>query len=619
MIVLKRVFAIALALIFSISFFSGVVINAKAYTREIPYYESVPDVMYAIADEPVNIYYKNIISRPDMTVVFSAPEDVEIEYYNNKVELTASFPGDYRLTWHVYDEKFAFYEAGEINFVVRNKNLKDMTVLVLGDSTVNAGTMTQAMLDLFEEDGSELTLLGTRGSGENLHEGRGGWRSYDYCESERRGKISNPFYNNGFDFAYYMNSQGYKSVDAVVIQLGINDIKHFSIDGYASEKTLAAFDSIISSIKNYNENIAIVISLTIPPNENEEVFENATNYASPEEYRTNIIRFVDELMKLVKDTENVYLSAANSAINTATEIKDVVHPTAQGYSVLAQAHTEALNFIANKEVDSGIDYITEAPSLIGVTNHTTGIKVSWKETGNANSYIVYRKIETSDWEKLCVTKKTSFIDGNVTNGKSYTYTVKAKTNAGLTAFDETGVSCLYIATPKLSVAANKNGYTEVKWKKVNGADGYYIYRKTSKNGKWKRIAKTTKAVYNDKNVKTNGNYFYTVRAFSGNTLSGYVSSGVATKYLDVPELLKITTAKKGVTLKYGAIKGAKSYNIYRKTSGSSWKKIATVSGKTNYLDKSAVKGTKYTYTVRAVNGKYLSYYNTKGISITDKY
>ena len=34
------------------------------------------------------MYYNNIISQPDMTVVFSVPEGVEIDYHNKRVEFT---------------------------------------------------------------------------------------------------------------------------------------------------------------------------------------------------------------------------------------------------------------------------------------------------------------------------------------------------------------------------------------------------------------------------------------------------------------------------------------------------------------------------------------------------
>lgn len=48
-------------------------------------------------------------------------------------------------------------------------------VMVIGDSLVNAGVITQTLLDIATTDAMGVTLLGTRGSGTNKHEGRGGW------------------------------------------------------------------------------------------------------------------------------------------------------------------------------------------------------------------------------------------------------------------------------------------------------------------------------------------------------------------------------------------------------------------------------------------------------------
>ncbi len=692
---LKKSVSICLVLILLSSIFSGAVIDAKALSDEIKYYESIPEKVYAIVGDPFEMYYSNIISRPEMTIVFSSSEYVKIDYYNKKAEFTAQIPGDFDIVWRIYDENYVFVGSGVMTLVARTENLKNMTVLVIGDSTVKPGTMTQEMQRLFKNGGSKLTLLGSLGTGENLHEGRSGWRSYDYCESQARGEITNPFYNKGFDFAYYMNSQGYKKVDAVVIQLGINDIKKFTRKNYSNKKTFEAFDSFVSSIKSYNEGISIVISLTIPPNENKEVFEGTNKCAPPEEYRPNIIRFVAEMIERYKNTENVYFSATNCSIDTATEIKDIVHPTDVGYRQMAKNHVDALNFIMNKVVlpeptkiisasykgdgieikwepkadvdfyevirkDKGVlakikdasfkdntvvlsenyQYIVrthfkngkvfdsqsrsinipKAPELIAATNHTKGVKITWNEVHGASAYVVYRKNSNSKWVNLGTVKTRYFVDSDVSSGKTYTYTVKAKSNTCAGDFDKVGVSCQYIATPKLSSATNKNNYVQVNWQAVKGAKGYFVYRKTSKNGKWKKIAQTNNTVYKDKNIKSNSDCFYTVRAYNGSILSSYISSGVATKYLSVPKLTKISTGKTGVVINFSAVKGSKNYYIYRKTAGASWKKIATVSGgKTYYLDKGAVKGTKYAYTVRAVNGKHLSYYDTKGLVITDKY
>lgn len=56
----------------------------------------------------------------------------------------------------------------------------------------------------------------------------------------------------------------------------------------------------------------------------------------------------------------------------------------------------------------------------------------------------------------------------------------------------------------------------IRWKKANGADGYVIYRSTSRFGQYKQI-KDVKSdgllVYNDSSVRESKVYYYKVRAY----------------------------------------------------------------------------------------------------------
>lgn len=55
----------------------------------------------------------------------------------------------------------------------------------------------------------------------------------------------------------------------------------------------------------------------------------------------------------------------------------------------------------------------------------------------------------------------------------------------------------------------------VTWSKDANADGYVVYRSTSKNGKYTEIASTTATNYWDVTVRNNQTYFYKVKAFQG--------------------------------------------------------------------------------------------------------
>lgn len=77
------------------------------------------------------------------------------------------------------------------------------------------------------------------------------------------------------------------------------------------------------------------------------------------------------------------------------------------------------------------------------------------------------------------------------------------------------------AAPKVSGKYNKKGI-KLTWKKVSGADTYYVYKKNNK-GKYKKLSQTEKLYYLDKKVKKGQYYSYKVVAVSqqdGKTIKG---------------------------------------------------------------------------------------------------
>ncbi|MGN0526497.1 MAG: hypothetical protein ACI4IF_03605, partial [Acutalibacteraceae bacterium] len=74
----------------------------------------------------------------------------------------------------------------------------------------------------------------------------------------------------------------------------------------------------------------------------------------------------------------------------------------------------------------------KAPELTGISNTSTGVKISWNKLDGATGYNVYYK-DGSNWKKLGTTTGTSYIDKTVKSGTTRTYTVKAyNTTDGVT-------------------------------------------------------------------------------------------------------------------------------------------------------------------------------------------
>jgi lysophospholipase L1-like esterase len=81
-------------------------------------------------------------------------------------------------------------------------------VMVIGDSLVAAGIITQTLVDIAATDAMGITLYGSRGTGANKHEGRGGYTTTDYTTA---GRIYRSFTVSGVTVTPAINSTKYTS------------------------------------------------------------------------------------------------------------------------------------------------------------------------------------------------------------------------------------------------------------------------------------------------------------------------------------------------------------------------------------------------------------------------
>lgn len=253
------------------------------------------------------------------------------------------------------------------------------------------------------------------------------------------------------------------------------------------------------------------------------------------------------------------------------------------------------------------------PTVKSVSNVAGGVQITWSAVANADVYVVWRRgTGTSDWTLLGITDQTSAIDTSPAHRQYWRYSVQAMNADGLSDFDYTGKYLKYVQTPKLTGISNATNGIYFKWNAVSGASGYRVYRREAGKS-WVYLGTVKGTSYTDTAVKNqSGKYYrYTVRAIVDGRYSGY-EDFLYTKRLANPSLKSATSGNGGITVKWGAVSGTTGYYVYRKTASSGWKHVGTCYGtnSTSFVDKSAVKGTTYTYTVRAVYGKTLSYFDS---------
>ena len=169
----------------------------------------------------------------------------------------------------------------------------------------------------------------------------------------------------------------------------------------------------------------------------------------------------------------------------------------------------------------------------------------------------------------------------------------------------------------------------INWKKTSGATHYKIYYRKAGTKKWNGIktisnkySSFTHASSKTKPIVVGQKYEYTVRGYNSKykTYGKYNTKGL--KVQTKPSTIKLKSAKlnsskTSVTVSWNGSKSGDCYKVYRKTSKSGWKCIATTKS-TKYTDKKPVAGTKNYYTVRAYfsKTKALGGYNKKGVSVT---
>lgn len=196
-------------------------------------------------------------------------------------------------------------------------------------------------------------------------------------------------------------------------------------------------------------------------------------------------------------------------------------------------------------------------------------------------------------------------NGTVTKKATYTATgVREYTCKTCGAAKQVTIARLKLA--KVTVkSAQQAGAIKLTWNKASGASGYKIYRRTAK-GRYVCI-KTVKSgttSYVDKTVKSGNRYYYCVKAYNGNVLSGYTEASIL--YIKAP-VVTVRKSAQGVKLSWKKSAGAKKYIVYRKTPTGKYRAVKTVTAKTlSWTDKTAKKGQTYYYIVKAVNNKTYS-------------
>ena len=164
-----------------------------------------------------------------------------------------------------------------------------------------------------------------------------------------------------------------------------------------------------------------------------------------------------------------------------------------------------------------------------------------------------------------------------------------------------------LATPTITKMTNTVSGVHVYWNTVPNATAYTVYRATSKNGTYTRVASVSATNYTDIQVTSGTTYFYKIRANVATVQSG-ASAAKGMAFVDTPDITLRVNRSTGIGLGWNRIAGATGYAIYRRSYDGSdaWVRVATVTDNSTltWVDTSAKpkNGTIFRYTVRALAG-----------------
>lgn len=281
-------------------------------------------------------------------------------------------------------------------------------------------------------------------------------------------------------------------------------------------------------------------------------------------------------------------------------------------------------YLKYNKTGKSINVETDAPKLLSATSADYDtINVKWQEVKGATGYKVYRKkAGEKDFTALGFVKGTTYKDDSAQVGQEYYYTVRAYVGetSKLGSFDKNGIKGVALPKKPTLKTAESVDFNAIKvtWKKVDGASGYYVYRKADGEKHFKQIAevngnKTFSST--DLSATTGVKYQYTVRAYrnrNGKPYAGlYDSKGVtATPCTKAPTIKSgVSTVSDKLKLTWSKVNGASGYNVYRKLENDkSYKLIKTINGNGNveFTDSGLKCGVKYYYRVngfRTVDSK----------------
>ena len=245
------------------------------------------------------------------------------------------------------------------------------------------------------------------------------------------------------------------------------------------------------------------------------------------------------------------------------------------------------------------------------------LKINWKSVDKATSYVLERKLLTTDSFKELVkldATKTEYIDLSLLDNTIYYYRLKALGDNTESDYGTVqGSTNAKLTKPELAVNALSFESLKISWKSVDKATSYVLERKLLATDSFKELVKldASKTEYIDLSLSDNTIYYYRLKALGDKTESDYATvQGSTNAKLAKPELVVNALSFESLKINWKAVAKATSYVLERKLMvADSFKELVKLdASKTEYIDLVLKDNTLYFYRLKALGDNTASDY-----------
>lgn len=151
----------------------------------------------------------------------------------------------------------------------------------------------------------------------------------------------------------------------------------------------------------------------------------------------------------------------------------------------------------------------------------SSIKLTWSPVSGASGYRIYQydsKTGTYKAKKYIEGRTSgSFVISGLKTGTKYYFKIRSYRTVDGVKIDSDLSSSRYavpsLSTPSIKKLTPGTKKVTVSWNKISGANGYKLYRATSRSGSYKLVKTTSSTSFTDRSLKKGKKYYYKLKAY----------------------------------------------------------------------------------------------------------